>query len=106
MEGKGAVKKEWKYIAFLGIAIVIYVVMKLMSPRELDWTITFGKEDKNPFGGYVVHELASRIFEDSMHHSMLTLYEMCDTIQSPSSFVSLSMDFSPGMRTSMRCSTM
>lgn len=89
-------KKEWKYIAFLGAAIILYLVMKLIGPRELDWTITFGKEDKNPFGGYVVHQLASDIFDDSVHHSMLTLYELYDSVESPASFISLSMDFSPG----------
>lgn len=90
-------KKEWKYLAFLGLAVVVYLALKLFGPRDLDWTVTYHKEDKNPFGAYIIHQLAPDIFPgQSVHHSFKTIYELYDSINNPVNFLSFSNTFTPG----------
>jgi hypothetical protein len=89
-------KKEWKYLAFLGLAVVVYLAVKLFAPRDLDWTVTYHKEDKNPFGAYIIHHLAPDIFPgQSIRHSYQTIYELYDSIDNPVNFLSFSNTFTP-----------
>ena len=55
-------KKDVKYIAYLVIAIVIYLSIKLLSPREFDWRITYHHDDKNPFGAFALGKLLDDLF--------------------------------------------
>jgi len=50
-------KKNKTYIIFLIVAIVIYVLAEYYKPKELDWTMSFSKEDKIPFGTYILYNL-------------------------------------------------
>lgn len=90
-------RKDWKYIAYLSAAFVFYVALKLLSPRNIDWTITFHHKDKNPFGAYALDQLIpSIVSKNNIKQSNYTLYELYDTLQSPANFLSLSTSFSPG----------
>ncbi|MBX2956270.1 MAG: hypothetical protein KF846_08945 [Cyclobacteriaceae bacterium] len=90
-------RKDWKYIVYLSAAFVFYMALKLLSPRDLDWTITFHHKDKNPFGAYALDQLiGSIISKNSIQQSNYTLYELYDTLQKPTNFLSLSSSFSPG----------
>lgn len=87
-------KKEGKYVLFLVLAALIYAGVKLFSPRSLDWTVTYNKDDKNPFGGYVLNELIQDVFpQKKILHSYKTLYELCDSIKTPVNFISISNSF-------------
>ena len=88
-------KKDWKYITYLAIAVGIYLTIKLLSPREFNWRITFHHEDKNPYGAYVLGQLMDDIFPTT-DHSYFTLYELYDTLDTPANFLSISSTFSPG----------
>lgn len=90
-------RKDWKYILYLSSAIVIYLALKLLSPRNLDWTITFHHNDKNPFGAYALDQLIEPLFpEQPIHQSYYTLYELFDTLPEPVNFLSISTEFAPG----------
>lgn len=87
-------KKESKYFILLGCAVLIYLLFKLFSPRDLDWSVTFNAKDKNPFGGYVLHSLIDDLFPDNdIHHSYRTIYELYDSIDGPVNFFSVSTSF-------------
>jgi len=89
--------KDWKYIAFLSSALLFYIVVKLLSAREIDWSITYHHKDKNPFGTYALNTfLPFIISENSIHQSYNTVYELYDSIQQPVNFLSISTSFSPG----------
>ena len=88
-------KKDWKYIAYLAIAVGIYLAIKLLSPREFDWRITYHHEDKNPFGAFALGQLIGDLFP-SVSNSNLTLYELYDSLESPANFLSISTTFAPG----------
>ena len=90
-------KKDWKYMVYFSAAILFYLAIKLLSPRDLDWTITYHNEDKNPFGAFVLSDLIQSLFPSSeIHRSNFTIYELYDTLQKPVNFLSLSTSFSPG----------
>jgi len=90
-------RKDWKYILYLSAAFVFYLALKLLSPRTLDWTITFHHQDKNPFGAYALDQLINSIFaENKIQQSNYTLYELYDTLQRPSNFITIATSFAPG----------
>jgi hypothetical protein len=74
------VKKDWKYIAYIGSAIALFVVVKLVSPKQHDWTISFSHGDKNPYGGYALNELLPSVFSDRVRNSNQTVYELRDSL--------------------------
>jgi hypothetical protein len=91
------VKKDWKYIAYLSAAIAFYLVVKLLSPAELDWTITYHPDDKNPFGAYALNDFMPSLFPGKeINKSNYTFYEWIDTLQRPANFLSISTTFNPG----------
>jgi hypothetical protein len=91
------VKQDWKYILYLSIAFLVFLGLKLFSPRELNWDVTFYEEDKNPFGGYAISELMPSIFQDQkISKSNRTIYELKDSLRPDVNFVSLSETFAPG----------
>ncbi|MFZ6010597.1 MAG: DUF4350 domain-containing protein [Bacteroidota bacterium] len=90
-------KKDWRYGLYLAVAFLVYVALKLYSPPEIDWSVTYHREDKNPFGAYALSESLPDIFRGKkINQTYYTLYELYDTLKSPSNFISLSTTFRPG----------
>lgn len=90
-------RKDWKYIAYFSAAVAVYLVIKLVSPRELDWTITYYHKDKNPHGTYALNELMGSLFPGKkIHRGNFTVYEWYDSGSAPVNFISFSTTFNPG----------
>ena len=90
-------RKDWKYLVYLSAAILFYQAVKLLSPRDIDWSITYHNQDKNPFGAYALDNFIQSLFpKASIHKSNYTLYELYDTLTQPVNFFSISTTFEPG----------
>lgn len=64
------------YIGILAIIFGVYVIAKLYEPKPVDWTPTFDKSDKNPYGTFLVFERLEDIFPKSeISSSLETIYE-------------------------------
>src|SRR4029078_3492578 len=88
-------RKDWKYILYIGAAVGIFVVLKLLSPKKYDWSITYSHIDKNPYGAFAFSELLPSIFQGKkIHHSYLTLYEIKDSLESEDNILIVSSGFS------------
>lgn len=75
-------KKDWKYILYLSLAFGLYVTVKLLSPKQHNWTVTFAHQDKNPYGGYALNEVLPDFFKDqNIRHSYQTIYEIKDSLK-------------------------
>jgi hypothetical protein len=97
MEGESAMRKDWKYILYLSVAFGLFAWVKLMSPKPINWRVTFGHDDHNPFGGYVLNELLPSVFGDTgIHHSYETLYEIKDSLKRNGNILILCSNFSAG----------
>ncbi|HTF16455.1 MAG TPA: DUF4350 domain-containing protein [Chryseolinea sp.] len=89
--------RDWKYILYISLAFGAFLMVKLLSPKQYNWTITYAAEDKNPFGGYALRALMSTHFSsDTMRHSFKTLYELRDSLKENANIFVLAQSFSPG----------
>ena len=55
-------KKEIKFLLPLIFTLIIITLIKIAEPEELDWTKSFAKKDKIPYGGFIIHDIASGLF--------------------------------------------
>ena len=88
--------RDWKYILYISLAVGAFLLIKLTAPKRHNWTISFAAEDKNPFGGYVMHELTRGLFPTGeTRHSFKTLYELRDSLKAGSTVFIVSERFAP-----------
>lgn len=88
-------RKDWKYILYISLAFGLFVGVKLLSPKQYNWSITFAHNDKNPFGAYAYNELLPGIFPDrAISHSYKTLYELKDSLAAGDNVIIVSSIFS------------
>ena len=89
-------KKDWKYILYVSAALGVFILFKLITPKEFNWTLTFAHDDKDPYGTYAFYSLLPSIGEREINHSYQTLYELQDSLDSGSNIFILSRFLSPG----------
>jgi len=58
-------KKNLKFIVPLIVALIILTIIKIVEPEEIDWSKSFAKKDKIPYGGYIVYDIAPGLFPDN-----------------------------------------
>jgi hypothetical protein len=86
--------KDWKYIFYVVAAAVIFLVVRLLSPKQFDWRITFDPKDKNPYGAYALNELLPGLFPGKkVETSFQTLYEIKDSLNRSGNVIILSSHF-------------
>ena len=57
-------RKNIKYLLPLIITLIILTIIKIVEPEEVDWTKSFAKKDKIPYGGYIIYDISSELFPD------------------------------------------
>ncbi len=88
-------RKDWKYILYISLAFGLFVGVKLMSPKQHNWSVTFAHNDKDPFGAYAYSNLLPGIFpEKTISHSYKTVYELKDSLSADENIVIVSSIFS------------
>ena len=88
-------RKDWKYILYISLAFGLFVIVKLLSPSNYDWTITFAHDDKNTYGAYAFSKLLPDLFPNrTISHSYKTLYEIKDSLDGVENIVIISSSFS------------
>lgn len=88
-------RKDWKYILYISLAFGLFVVVKLMSPKQYNWSVTFAHSDKNPYGAYAYGELLPDLFPGKkIFHSYKTLYELKDSLSATDNIVIIASNFS------------
>lgn len=88
-------RKDWKYILYISLAFGLFVTIKLLSPKQYNWSMTFAHDDKNPYGAYALSELLPGLFPGKkISHSYKTLYEVKDSLTNADNIVIISSNFS------------
>ncbi len=88
-------RKDWKYVLYISLAFGLFVILKLLSPKQYNWTITFEHDDKNPYGAFAFSELLPGLFPAAdISHSYKTLYEIKDSLKQSDNIVVISSNFS------------
>ncbi len=88
-------KKDWKYILYVSLAFFIFVTVKMMAPKQFDWTVTFAHDDKDPYGGYCLYRLLPST-ASSLKHTYKTLYELRDSLGAQTNLLLVASKFVPG----------
>ena len=87
-------RKDWKYILYITAAFGLFIVVKLLSPKQYDWRITYSHEDKNPYGAFALNNLLDSFFpREGIHHSYKTLYEIKDSLDPLANILIVSTNF-------------
>lgn len=69
--------KDKKYMIFLIVVIILYVVYELQKPKQLNWTSTYHVNHSIPFGAKATHDLIKDLFDDeALTSSYKTIYEL------------------------------
>ncbi|MEQ1588560.1 MAG: DUF4350 domain-containing protein [Cyclobacteriaceae bacterium] len=89
-------KKDWKYIMYIGLLAGLLLILMLSKNKQYDWRVTLAHEDKNPYGTYALNELLPEVIKGDVKNSYQTLYELKDTLQANENILILSSSFSPG----------
>jgi hypothetical protein len=97
LEETAAMKNDWKYILYISLAVALFVSVKLLSPKQHNWAMTFAQEDKNPYGAYALNKLLPDIFSASqIIHSYKTLYEIKDSLNKTDNILIVTANFNAG----------
>jgi hypothetical protein len=89
--------KDWKYIVYVSGAVMLFVIVKLLSPKQFDWSVSLAHEDKDPYGTFVLYQMLPDIFKEKpVSHSYQTLYELKDSLKSNENIVIFTTTFNCG----------
>jgi hypothetical protein len=58
-------RKNIKYLIPLIITLIILTIIKIVEPEEVNWTKSFAKKDKIPYGGYIIYDIVPNLFPDN-----------------------------------------
>lgn len=58
-------KAKIKYYIILAVGIIVFVLIEQSYNKKIDWTQSFSKQDKIPYGGYVLYNQLDKIFPKS-----------------------------------------
>jgi len=50
------------FILLSGLLLIFYVVFEINKPKPIDWSVSLSKEDKNPYGAYVLYQQLHDLF--------------------------------------------
>jgi hypothetical protein len=88
-------KKDWKYVLYISLAVGLFVIVKLSGPKQYNWSVTYAHDDKNPYGAFALSELLPGLFDGKrISHSYKTLYEIKDSLGSSDNIVIVASNFS------------
>lgn len=63
------------YIFFFAICFTLLAVIKMYTPKPVNWTMTYTKKDKNPFGTSALYSMLPKIFpEQTIRYSETPVY--------------------------------
>jgi hypothetical protein len=75
-------RKDWKYIIYVTGAISLFVAVKLLGPKQYDWSVSLAHDDKDPYGTFALNQLLPGLLTDKqIRNSYQTLYELKDSLQ-------------------------
>ena len=57
-------KKNLKFLLPLFTTLIILTIIKIAEPEEVDWSKSFAKKDKIPYGGYIIYDISKGLFPD------------------------------------------
>ena len=84
------------FIIIFGLLLVIYIVAEANKPKPVNWKVSLSKDDKNPYGGYIIFNQLKTIFPGGVIESHRTpLYNQLNNYTgSATTYLLISQSFS------------
>lgn len=60
------------FILVFSVSFILYIVAEINKPKPVDWTVSISRNDKNPYGGYVIYNQLRHIFPAAAIQSFRT----------------------------------
>lgn len=87
---------RWPLIV-LGALIVVWVLVRLAAPKQLDWTPTYRNDHQNPLDTYALYQLLPTLTGGPVRPTRLSPYEVLqDSAEAPAAYFFLQARFRPG----------
>ena len=87
---------RWPLIV-LGVLTVVWVLVQLAAPKQLDWTPTYRNDHKNPLDTYALYQLLPTLTGQPLRATRLSPYEVLqDSAAPPATYFFLQNSFRPG----------
>jgi len=90
-------RNNLKYLLPLIITLIVLTIIKIVEPEELDWSKSFAKKDKIPYGGYIIYDIVPNLFPDNEVVSKeLPIYNILkDNFNYSTNYIFINNYFSP-----------
>jgi hypothetical protein len=77
--------------------MLLYIITELNRPKPVDWRVTLSKEDKIPYGGYIIYEQLKSLFPAAPARSFRTpLYNQVNNFgDRNTAYIVLTSNFNP-----------
>ncbi len=84
-------------IIIFSLLFLLYIIAELNKPKPADWTITISKNDKNPYGGYIVYNQIKDLFPGAVIRSYdLPVYnQLNNSKEKNTAYLILTPSFTP-----------
>lgn len=87
--------RDWKYIAYLTLLVVLLATLFLSKSKQYDWTVTLSHDDKDPYGTYAFNQVLPTVVTSPVINSYQTLYELKDSLSSGENIIVIASSFGP-----------
>ncbi len=57
-------RKNLKFLIPFIVTLIILTIIKILEPEEIDWSRSFARKDKIPYGGYIIDDISTELFPD------------------------------------------
>ncbi len=89
-------KQEYKYLLYLGGALLVLILVEYFAPKPIDWSFTLARKDKIPYGTYVLDEVIEDLFPGRrVIRSHQTLFELQQDSPKDANMLILAYSFAP-----------
>lgn len=65
-------KGSKSFIIIFTVLFILYIVAEINKPKPVDWTVTLSKNDKNPYGSFIMYQQLADIFPNTAIQSFRT----------------------------------
>jgi len=90
-------KKYSKFIFFFLLTIFLFIVVRITEPKRIDWSLSFSKDDKIPYGSFILYNVLPELFPgENIQVSQYPVYNILkDKDYSNTGFIFINNTFAP-----------
>ena len=90
-------KKYSKFIIFFLLTFLLFIIVRITEPKGIDWSLSFSKDDKIPYGSYILYQVLPELFpNENIKVSQYPIYNILkDKGYSNSNYIFINNTFAP-----------